>query len=53
MDVPAMHLEQHERGIHVVRSGIGGARVTEVSSDVCAAARDQQVDRDTVLVVLM
>jgi hypothetical protein len=21
MDVPAMHLEQHERGIHVVRSG--------------------------------
>src|SRR5215467_596286 len=28
MDVPAMHLEQHERGIHAVRRGTGSARVT-------------------------
>jgi hypothetical protein len=31
------HLEQHERGIHVVRSGTGGAGVTEARSDTCAA----------------
>jgi hypothetical protein len=37
MDVPAMHLEQHERGIHVVRPGTRGAGVTDVRSDACAA----------------
>jgi hypothetical protein len=30
MDVPAMSLELHERGIHAVRSGAGEAGVTEV-----------------------
>jgi hypothetical protein len=39
MDVPAMHLEQHERGIHVVRSDTDGAGVTEARSDVCATIR--------------
>jgi hypothetical protein len=34
-----MHLEQHERGNHVVRSGTGGAGVTEIRSDACAAIR--------------
>jgi hypothetical protein len=37
MDAPAMHLEQHERGIHVVRPGARAAGVTEARSEVCAA----------------
>jgi hypothetical protein len=38
MDAPAMHLEQHERGNHAVRSGTGGAEVTGACSGVCAGA---------------
>ena len=38
MDVPAMLLEQHERGIHVVLSVTGDATVTEGPSDVRVAA---------------
>jgi hypothetical protein len=33
-----MSLELHERGIHALRSGAGGAGVTKVRSDVCAGA---------------
>jgi hypothetical protein len=32
MDAASTSLEQHERGIHALRSGAGGARVTKVRS---------------------
>jgi hypothetical protein len=30
MDAPSTSLERHERGIHALRSGAGGARATKV-----------------------
>jgi tRNA G46 methylase TrmB len=44
MDAPFMSLEQHERGIHALRSGANGARVTNVRfirPDVRPCIKDQ------------
>jgi hypothetical protein len=46
MDAAFMSLEQHESGIHALRSGASGAEVTKVHSSVRIAAQAASMQKD-------